>query len=118
MHQAALLKLRYAIEGRAGAALLVGAGGTGKTHLVQMILRDLPPEFTPRVHLVFPQMPAGQLLAYLADELGAAPAASGLNTVHESVRRIESRLAENAAQGKHALVVVDEAHLLDDARAL
>jgi general secretion pathway protein A len=117
-HQAALLKLRYAVEGYAPAALLVGAGGTGKTMLVQMLLRDLPEAFAPRVHVVFPQMPAGELLGWLADELGAAPAEPADRSVSASVRRIETALAVNAEAGRHAVVVVDEAHLLDDARSL
>ena len=40
-HQAALLKLRYAIENRRGGALLAGPCGSGKTLLVGM-LRDSP----------------------------------------------------------------------------
>ena len=36
-HQAALLKLRYAIENRRGAALLAGPSGSGKTLLTTML---------------------------------------------------------------------------------
>ena len=39
-HQAALLKLRYAIENRRGAGLLVGPSGSGKT-LVTTMLRGI-----------------------------------------------------------------------------
>src|SRR4029079_12254184 len=70
-HQGALLKLRYAIENRRGAALLAGALGTGKSLAVATLRRLLPDSFAPFVHLVFPDMPARELLAYLAAELGA-----------------------------------------------
>lgn len=114
--QGALLKLRYALENRRGAALLAGAAGLGKTLLAQTLTRQLGESLSPRVHLVFPQMPPGQLLAYLADQLGAGGGPS--LTIEQSLRRIETRLRENAKAGKHAVIVIDEAHLLDDVQCL
>src|SRR5262245_58963004 len=70
-HQGALLKLRYTIENRRGAALLAGPAGAGKTLLVGALQRQLPESVAPFVHLVFPQMPGPQLLIWLAEELGA-----------------------------------------------
>ncbi len=117
-HQGALLKLRYAIENRRAAALLAGPSGSGKTMLVDALMEQLPETFSPRVHLVFPQMPSEELLAYLADELGAPPVGIPRFTVEESVRRIEQFLAANSQQGRHAVVVVDEAHLLAESGSL
>lgn len=114
--QGALLKLRYALENRRGAALLTGAAGLGKTLLAQTLTRQLGESLSPKVHLVFPQMPPGQLLAYLADQLGAGGGPT--LTIEQSLKRIESRLRENAKAGKHAVIVIDEAHLLDDSQAL
>ena len=68
-HQATLLKLRYAVENRCGAALLAGSSGLGKSLLVRSLFRELPQEYGPRVHLRFPQMPPPHFLAFLADEL-------------------------------------------------
>ncbi len=138
-HQAALLKLRYAIESRRGAALLAGVSGTGKTLLVNMLRESVAKECTPFVHLVFPQMSTDELLAYLAEaldshtqqerpaagrvglgrsELGRAERrnterASDGPAVSQSIRRIERCLAANVESGKHAVVAVDEAHLID-----
>jgi general secretion pathway protein A len=67
--QAALLKLRYAIENKREAALLAGASGLGKTLLVSALERMLPTHIRPLVHIVFPQMPSDQLVAYIAGEL-------------------------------------------------
>ena len=113
----ALLKLRYVLENRRGAALLAGESGLGKTLLTQELLRELPAEFTPKVHLVFPQMPADQLLTYLADQV------TGQRTpltasVEQSVQHIQRALAESAQAGKHPLIVIDEAHLLRDIQTL
>ena len=116
-HQGALLKLRYAIENRRGAALLTGAAGLGKTLLVHALARQLPEAFSPLVHLVFPEMPPEQLLAYLADEL-AATCTPTTPTVSDSVRRIQQALAENRQAGRHAVVAIDEAHLLRNSGTL
>jgi len=110
--QAAILKLRYAVESRRTAALLCGPSGTGKT-LVSGMLRDvLDPACAPVARLVFPQMSTSELLGYLADELEGAPRASGPASTQRSIRRIETFLAENTRQERHAVLVVDEAHLI------
>lgn len=116
-HQGALLKLRYAIGQRRQAALLAGASGIGKTLLVDVLKRQLEQTVQPFVRLVFPQMSPAELLAYLAGELNnesALSAAAPTPPVESSVRRIQQALAKNAARGQHAVVVIDEAHLLRD----
>ncbi|HVC93219.1 MAG TPA: AAA family ATPase [Pirellulales bacterium] len=115
-HQGTLLKLRYAIENQRGAALLCGGFGTGKTLLVRLLAEQLPARFQPLVHLVFPQMPAGDLLAYLAAELGAASAAGVVPPVAESVGRIRRKLDETASAGRHIVVAIDDAQLLEHGR--
>lgn len=117
-HEGALVKLRYAIENQRGAALLAGPAGTGKTLLSRLLEAQLDARFTPFVRLVFPQMSSRDLLVYLAEELGAPPADPPRHTVEESVRRLEFYLAENAHLDRHAVIVVDEAHLLEDCGAL
>jgi general secretion pathway protein A len=115
-HQAALLKLRYAVENRRGGALLCGAAGTGKTFLLSMLRECLSESCAPFIHLVYPQMSPAELLAYLADEFdGGGNSGSG---VHESIRRIQRAMRENSEKGQHAVVVIDEAHLLESSAML
>ena len=45
--QAALLKLRYAVENRQAAAVLAGTAGLGKTLLVQALLKQLGENYAP-----------------------------------------------------------------------
>jgi general secretion pathway protein A len=113
--QAALLKLRYAVENRRGGALLTGASGTGKTLIVAMLRRMLGETHAPFVHLVFPQMSTADLLAYLADELEGSPCNGENHRVQTSIRRIERFLGENAGKGRHAVITIDEAHLITSA---
>jgi len=115
--QGAVLKLRYVLENRRGAALLAGESGLGKTLVAQSLLAQLSPAHQPRLHIVYPQMPAEQLLAYLADQLTGqtAPLAAG---VDQCVLRIEQALRGGATEGRHAVIVIDEAHLLRQTQAL
>jgi general secretion pathway protein A len=114
-HQATRLKLRYAVENRRGGALLAGAAGLGKTLLVDQLRQDLSERYQPIVHVRFPQLTPHELVALLAYELsGQDPA----DTTDENIRRIEHALANNAEQDHHAVVVIDEAHLLRESDAL
>jgi general secretion pathway protein A len=117
-HQAALLKLRYAIESRTGGALLAGPSGAGKTLLVRLLADRLGESFRPFVHLVYPAMPPAALLAYLACQLrDGSPHSDDLaderSSIDLSIRAIEQALAANSAEGRHAVLAVDEAHLLE-----
>lgn len=117
-HQAALLKLRYAVESCRGGTLLAGPSGCGKTLIIGLLRQMLGPDCFPFVHLVFPQMSAAELLAYLAGELTGETYPDRCPGVQETVRQIERFLAENTARGRRAVVVVDEAHLCDDPATL
>lgn len=117
-HQGALLKLRYGVESRRGAVLLVGASGLGKSLLVQVLRRQLPETIGPIVHLLFPQLSTQELLAFLAAELGCGEGGDHVAATETSLRRLRQRLTENAHDGKHALIVVDEAQLLEDHRTM
>ena len=113
-HQAALLKLRYAIENRRGGALLAGPSGVGKTLLANMLREMLGENFKPFVQIVFPQMSTPELLAYLADELEGKTGDFSTPSVQTSIQRIQHFLAANLEKGRHAVVVIDESHLIDD----
>lgn len=113
-HQAALLKLRYAVESRHGAALLTGHAGVGKTMVVRLLAEKMGDGFAPPIHLTFPQMPAVNLLALLAAELNSAETPAGREpTIEQSVRLLQTRLLQTAQSGKHTTLVIDEAHLLE-----
>jgi general secretion pathway protein A len=111
-------KLRYAIDNRREAALLAGPSGVGKTMLLELLVGELSDSYRPRAHLLFPQMSSRDLLVYLAEQLGAPPADPPRHTIEESVRRLEFLLGQNAHRGQHAIVVIDEAHLLEDCGTL
>ncbi len=113
-HQAAVLKLRYVVENGRQGGVLTGLPGLGKSMVVRTLFSKLPEPIGPRIHLVFPQMPADQLLAYLAAELSGEASRTETRSIETSVRRIQLALHENVEAGKQAVVVIDEAHLIRD----
>lgn len=112
-HQATLLKLRYLIENGKGCGLLAGGTGFGKSYLVQVLSRQIAETHGPFIHLVFPQMSPSELLNYLAVELGADVSADA-SPLDRTVREIEQRLRKFTEEGRHPVIVVDEAHLIED----
>ncbi|MFO0942713.1 MAG: AAA family ATPase [Pirellulales bacterium] len=111
-HQAAMLKLRYAIENRRAAALLCGPTGMGKSLVAEMLLRQLSETYRPVYHLVFPTLDSEQLIRYLVEQIDSnndqwprEPSAD--------LARFEKLLVKNLEQNRHAVIVVDEAHLLE-----
>lgn len=123
-HEGAASKLRYAVQQGRAAAALAGPSGTGKTLLIERLAAegrsngDGSP-VRPVVHVVFPDMSGRDLLAYLSERLGApAVSESPSGSVEESLRRLEALAERNAEHGTRPLLVIDEAHLLEDSGAL
>jgi type II secretory pathway predicted ATPase ExeA len=106
---AVLRRLRYGLERGPGPVLVFGPPGSGKSLLTRVLAQEMA---MPLVALGFPAMPADELIAFLADELGA-PAAVGTGLA-VSVRRVRAALAEAVARGRRPLVVVDDVHLIGD----
>jgi general secretion pathway protein A len=115
-HQVSLLKLRYALDHPRGAALLAGVAGVGKSLLAQTLLQDLPESFGPLVWVKFPQMSPAELLAFVAEELTGRSMEGA--TVDRSVHAIQRMLNKNEQDGRRAVLVLDEAHLLRDTEVM
>jgi general secretion pathway protein A len=114
--QAALLKLQYLVEERQGIAVLTGQAGAGKTFLLEAFRSQLPDSAGPIVDVLFPQLTSEELLGYLAAKLNdnfAEPDRAG-DRLDRVLRRLESQLARWAQQGKHPLIVIDDAQLIED----
>ena len=119
-HRLALAKLCWVVEQKRSAALLTGECGTGKTMLVRRLCEQLSEEFDPICHLVFPLQDAPSLLALLAAELGVELTSSGDGKIpqHQTLRGLQGELCGNAREGRHTLIVIDEAHTLEATAAM
>ena len=114
-HQAALLKLKYVVEHDHGAALLAGPVGAGKTCIANQLCHELGNQAGPYVRVLFPQMSASELMHFVLAELVQEPVADthplGLDRV---VRQLDRELQMLCESDRHPLIVIDDAHLIDD----
>jgi general secretion pathway protein A len=119
-HEGALAKLLYAAENHLAAGLVWGPPGSGKTLVLEVLRRRLDPErFFPVWVSVAAEAPEELLYALLAGlgETELSPLKSQVlaAALH---RRIDEWLAAVRESGRHTVLLVDEAHLLRERRAL
>jgi general secretion pathway protein A len=112
-HQAAALKLRYAIENRRAATLLSSVSGMGKSLLIHHLQSQMEEWATPFIEISYPVMEANQLLRYIARQLTGdgdnnLAADSGV-----AIQAISTKLRSNAETGRQTVLIVDEAHVLE-----
>ena len=117
-HEAALLKLHYAIESRRAVAVLCGEPGLGKSMLLDAVFSRLPEFVAPTVRVVYPAMPPEQLLRYIARQIAPHEAYDTFGGIGQSIETIERILRHNVAEDQHAVIAIDEAHLLESSGSL
>ena len=116
LHGEALIKLKYLIEHGKGAAALVGASGTGKTHLLEMIGHSV--QHGPIVHVLYPQLSPHEMMAYITHALGESPSehTSIIPGMDLLLEQLERRLGELNQAGRPPVIMIDDAHLIEDRR--
>lgn len=101
--------LKYGIEEGGGFVVLTGEIGTGKTTLCRSLLQKLPEKID--VALVLnPQINHVELLATLCDELSIDYPPNA--TVKVLLDALNDYLLKTYAQGRTAVLIIDEAQLL------
>ena len=106
-HQAALLKLHYAIENRRAAAMLCGPGGIGKSLVVNTLKRQLSDQFRPIIHLVFPALDHHQLIRHIVDQIdGNGEDALVARDAANDLARFERFLRSNLQAKRHAVIML------------
>jgi general secretion pathway protein A len=116
-HQAAALKLHYAIEQRRSVALLCGDSGLGKTMVLESCLQQLTDEFSPIARVVYPAMHPDSLVKHIVRQIGPRESDDQLDMAN-LIENLERILRHNIGDGLHAVIAIDEAHLLQQYGAL
>ncbi|NTV94715.1 MAG: AAA family ATPase [Thiobacillus sp.] len=109
-HQEALAHLLYGIEGDGGFVLLTGEVGAGKTTVCRHLL-DRIPETCEVAYIFNPRLTVTELLATLCDEFGIA-SPPGDASIKDYFDRLYRHLLDSHAQGRHAVLIIDEAQNL------
>ena len=110
-HEEALTRLTLAIDEQMGAGILTGVFGCGKTLIGQALLEQLG-EGRYRISLITnPQLSHLELLRSIAYNLGAAK--PPLEKA-DLLSLIEEMLLNNMRDGKDSVVIIDEAHVIED----
>lgn len=111
-HQQALARLVYAVNSMKGLAVLVGEIGAGKTTLARRLLDSLPEEEYEAALLVIIHsgITASWLLRRIALQIGVEnPAQEKLALLSQ----LYQRLLQIYEQGRKAVVLIDEAQMLE-----
>lgn len=110
-HSQALLRLMYAVDSNKGLAVLVGGVGTGKTTLARRMLDNLPEERyeSSLLVMVHSGITPEWILTRIALQLGVdEPAGDRLKLL----KQLYTRLLEIEDEGRRAVVLIDEAQML------
>jgi general secretion pathway protein A len=109
-HREALAHLLYGVGGGGGFVLLTGEIGAGKTTVGRCFLEQLPGHCA--VAYIFnPKLSVAELLQTVCGEFGIA-IAPGETSIKAHVDALNRFLLEAHAQGRQALLVIDEAQSL------
>lgn len=113
-HREALAHLLYGAQGAGGFVLLTGDIGTGKTTVCRRFLEQAPGEC--QVAYIFnPRLSVAELLHSIHDEFGLSVPGDGsrVPTIKEWVDSLNRFLLQAHAQGRSAILIIDEAQNLD-----
>ncbi|MBD3167091.1 AAA family ATPase [bacterium] len=110
-HREALMRILYSIHETKGAALLTGEYGCGKTTLIRTVLSELDPMLYPVVLLTNPRWTADELLREILYQLGTDEVPDRKSDV---LHLINEHLYNHLSNGKHTVLIVDEAQVIDD----
>lgn len=111
-HEEALTRLRYAIYEGKGIAVLMGNFGCGKTVIAEKILETIGRGAYDVAFVVNPQFSAIELLRDIIYNLGCREKLS--DQKDEVVHKLLEVLNNNFDNGKRSVIIIDEAHLIQD----
>ena len=117
-HEDALMKLGYAITEGMGAGMMTGVFGCGKTLLGRALLNDLGPEKYKVAFITNPQVSYIELLRAIVRSLKSAtlPTKQTELLADPLLENLNEIFMNNLRDGKETVIIIDEAHSIQDER--
>jgi type II secretory pathway predicted ATPase ExeA len=110
-HREGLAQLRYGIEARRGFIVLTGEVGTGKTTLIQTLLRELPE--TTHTALIFNYIANPlDLMRYVCEEFKLVEPLEQVRDCHDYIYLLNDFLLRRYRDGENSALIIDEAQNL------
>jgi len=116
-HEEALARLVYAVKTNMGGCMLTGVFGCGKTLLNQALIENLQETGNYKVAFIAnPFLSYIELLRMIAYDLGASnlPEKKSEILTDFLLQKLEEILHNNNNDGKHTVIIIDEAHVIED----
>ncbi len=110
-HEEGLARLMYVVKEGKGAGLLTGTYGCGKTLLSRALSRELEKDIYKVAMVTNPRLSDTEMLKMILHLLGGTQIPQGKG---EILMALEKIFSANARDGKKTVVVVDEAHAIED----
>lgn len=110
-HDEALMRLLYAIQSSKGAALLTGEWGCGKTLLMHTIINELSTGQYNIAYLTNPRWSANELIQEILYQMEIS--FNGTSRI-EMLHSLNDFLFDSVRDGKHTIIIVDEAQIIGD----
>lgn len=114
MHTEGLNRLLYAVREHKGLALLTGDYGSGKTILMRSVVETLDPTQYDVGLINYPIFAPREFLQEILAQFGKEAKTNG--TRLELFQQVCNFAYENLKAGKHNLLVIDEAQLIEDSQ--
>ncbi|MBU0759948.1 MAG: AAA family ATPase [Candidatus Omnitrophica bacterium] len=117
-HEDVMMKLSYCIVEKMGAGLLTGVFGCGKTLLGKAILKELGEDKYKAVFINNPQVTYVELLRAIVRNLksSALPSRADELLADPLLETLHNILLDNMRDGKETVIIIDEAHIIQDER--
>jgi type II secretory pathway predicted ATPase ExeA len=110
-HREGLAQLIYGINARRGFIVLTGEVGTGKTTLLQALLRQLTDGT--QTALIFSTITSStDLFRYVCEEFKLVEPMQGLKDAHDYIYLLNEFLLQKYRDGENAALIIDEAQNL------
>ncbi len=117
-HSDYLMKLTYTVRENMGAAMLTGVFGCGKTFIARTLLSSLSKNRYSFAYLDYPPVSGAEFLRAIVRTLKYSELPTKKTELLEDalLESLQALLLDDVREGKESVVVIDEAHSIEDER--